>query len=338
MKHSFVQLFGAPSFERAASCQDEVMLALADVEAASDRITGATRRTPMWNPTSFKRTPIPVSAELWLKLELLQATGSFKARGAVSKARALSPEELHRGLITASGGNHGLAVAYVGGLLDVPTTICLPTNVNPDKVEKLKAYGARVVIKGHAWDVSHKNALAIASAEGLTYIHPFADPLVAAGQGTIALEILEDVPRIDTILVAIGGGGLITGIATAAKAIKPSIRIIGIEPVGAQTLKASLDAGEVVTLPKIETAAVTLAAGRTEPFNFEAVRRHVDEVVLVSDDDMRKAARWLWSEFAVAAEMSGSATIAALLNGAVQLRPGENVCALVCGAGRDGWS
>jgi threonine dehydratase len=314
------------------------MLALVDVEAAWDRIAGMTRRTPMWNATSFNRAPIPNSAKLWLKLELLQATGSFKARGAVNKARALSPEELHRGLITASGGNHGLAVAYVGDLLGVPTTICLPTNVNPDKVEKLRAYGAKIVIEGAAWHVSNENALAIAQAEGLTYIHPFADPLVAAGQGTIALEILEDVPQIDTILVAIGGGGLITGIATAAKAIKPAIRIIGIEPVGAPTLKASLDAGEVVTLPKIETAAVTLAAGRTEPFNFEAVREHVDGVVLVTDDDMREAARWLWSEFAIAAEMSGAASVAALLNGAVQVRPGENVCALVCGVGRDGWS
>jgi len=314
------------------------MLALADIEAASDRITGVTRRTPMWNATSFKRAPIPVSAKLWLKLELQQATGSFKARGAVNKARALSPEELHRGLVTASGGNHGLAVAYVGDLLEVPTTICLPTNVNPDKVEKLKAYGAKVVIEGAAWHLSNENALAIAKAEGLTYIHPFADPLVAAGQGTIALEILEDVPQIDTILVAIGGGGLITGIATAAKAIKPAIRIIGIEPVGAPTLKASLDAGEVVTLPKIETSAVTLAAGRTEPFNFEAVRQHVDQVVLVTDDDMREAARWLWSEFAIAAEMSGAASVAALLNGAVQVRPGENVCTLICGVGRDGWS
>jgi len=292
----------------------------------------------MWNATSLKRAPIPFSAKLWLKLELLQATGSFKARGAVNKARALSPEELKRGLVTASGGNHGLAVAYVGNLLEVPTTICLPINVNPDKVEKLKAYGAKVVIEGAAWHVSNENALAIAEAEDLTYIHPFADPLVAAGQGTIALEILEDVPQIDTILVAIGGGGLITGIATAAKAIKPAIRIIGIEPVGAQTLRASLDAGEVVTLPKIETAAVTLAAGRTEPFNFEAVRQHVDEVVLVTDDDMREAARWLWSELAIAAEMSGAASVAALLNGAVQVRPGENVCALVCGVGRDGWS
>jgi len=314
------------------------MLALADIEAARDRIAGVTRRTPMWNATSLKRAPIPFSAKLWLKLELLQATGSFKARGAVNKARALSPEELKRGLVTASGGNHGLAVAYVGNLLEVPTTICLPINVNPDKVEKLKAYGAKVVIEGAAWHVSNENALAIAEAEDLTYIHPFADPLVAAGQGTIALEILEDVPQIDTILVAIGGGGLITGIATAAKAIKPAIRIIGIEPVGAQTLRASLDAGEVVTLPKIETAAVTLAAGRTEPFNFEAVRQHVDEVVLVTDDDMREAARWLWSELAIAAEMSGAASVAALLNGAVQVRPGENVCALVCGVGRDGWS
>jgi len=290
----------------------------------------------MWLAEPVKQSPVQPSVALWMKLELLQATGSFKARGAFNKALALPTEDLQRGLITASGGNHGLAVGYVGSLLKVPTTICLPTNVNPDKAEKLKSYGAKVSIEGATWLDSNKNALEIAEAEGLTYIHPFADPLVAAGQGTIALEILQQVPQIDTILVAIGGGGLITGIATAAKAIKPSIRIIGIEPVGAQTLKASLDAGEVVTLPKISTAAVTLAAGRTDVFNFDIIRQHVDEVVIVSDDDMRHAARWLWSEFAIAAELSGAASAAALFNSSVKVKSGENVCALICGAGRDG--
>jgi threonine dehydratase len=314
------------------------MFGIADVEAARGRIADATRRTPIWKVDKLKHSPIPDDAALWLKLELLQATGSFKARGAVNKARALSAGELERGIVTASGGNHGLAVAYVGKLLGVPATICLPTNVHPDKVEKLKTWGAKVVIDGARWDLSNRNALAIAATEGLAYIHPFGDPLVAAGQGTIALEILEDAPQIDTLLVAIGGGGLITGIAAAVKAIKPTIRVIGIEPVGAQTLKASLDAGEVVTLPKISTAAVTLAAGRTEPFNFDIIRRHVDEIVLVTDDEMRDAARWLWSELSVAAELSGAASVAALFNGSVKIRRGENVCALVCGAGRDGWA
>ena len=313
------------------------MLKLADIKAARDRIADATRRTPIWQVTTANPLPVPASAKLWLKLELLQATGSFKARGAVNKALSLSPDELQRGLVTASGGNHGLAVAYVGKLLGAPATICLPVNVHPDKVAKLEALGAKVLIDGANWDQSNKNALAIA-AEGLSYIHPFADPLVAAGQGTIALEILEAVPDIDTILVAIGGGGLITGIATAAEAIKPSIRIVGIEPVGAQTLKASIDAGAIVTLPKIETAAVTLAAGRTETLNFETVRQFVDEIVIVTDDDMRDAARWLWSELSIAAELSGAASLAALRNGAVKVKPGENVCALVCGAGRDGWA
>jgi threonine dehydratase len=314
------------------------MFGLADIETARHRIADATRRTPMWKAEALKRSPVPDTATLWLKLELLQATGSFKARGAVNKARSLPTADLERGIVTASGGNHGLAVAYVGNLLGVPATICLPTNVHPDKVEKLKGWGAKVIVEGASWDISNTNALAIAETDELAYIHPFGDPLVAAGQGTIALEILEDVPQIDTLLVAIGGGGLITGIAAAAKAIRPSIRIIGIEPVGAQTLKASLDAGHVVTLPKVETAAVTLAAGRTEPFNFDVIRRHVDEIVLVTDDEMRQAARWLWSEVSIAPELSGAASVAALFNGSVTIRPGENVCALVCGAGRDGWA
>jgi threonine dehydratase len=312
------------------------MLKLAEIIASHDRITYATRRMQIWQVETVEQSPVAALAKLWLKLELLQVTVSFNARGAVNKTRSLLPEELRRGLVTASGGNHGLAVAYVGKLLGVPTTIFLPTNVNPDKVVKLETLGAKVLIDGANWDVSNKNALAISEAEGLTYINPFGDPLVAAGQGTITLEILEAVPEIDTIQVAIGGGGLITGIATAAEAIKPSIRIIGVEPVGAQTLKASIDAGSIVTLPKIETAAVTLVAGRTETLNFETVRKLVDDIVIVTDDYMRNAARRLWSEFKIAAELCGAASLAALRNGVVKVKTRENVCALVCGAGRDG--
>lgn len=309
------------------------MIDLCDVQAARGRITGAIRRTPMITATAV-RQPLQCGP-LSLKLELLQATGSFKARGAVNKARALTPEQAQRGMVTASGGNHGLAVAYAARMVGVPATIYLPEAVHPDKIKRLQLLNARAVIEGETWDISNRSAVAFAEQEGVTYIHPFADPLVVAGQGTIALEILEDAPDVDLLLVAIGGGGLIAGVATAAKALKPRLRIIGVEPVGAPTLAASLQAGEIVSLPSLHTAAVTLSAGRTEPLNFELVRQHVDEIVLVTDEEMRDAARWLWSEFGIAAELSGAASVAALASGRIETR-GATSCALVCGIGRDG--
>src|SRR5262249_14082938 len=156
-----------------------------------------------------------------LKLESLQVTGSFKARGAVNAVLGLPEENLRRGIVTASGGNHGLAVAYAGRTAGVPATIFLPPSVAPDKLAKLDAWGARVVISGEAWDDSNRAALEYAEAKGRAYIHPFADPQVIAGQGTIGLEILDEAPELDTLLVATGGGGLICGIAIAAKALKP---------------------------------------------------------------------------------------------------------------------
>ncbi len=308
----------------------ENMITRADFEDAQRRIAKATRRTPM---LAAGVVPEWASADVTLKLELLQVTGSFKARGAINKAGMLTIEETRRGVITASGGNHGLAVAYAAHVLGVPATIYLPANVHPDKVAKLKNYGAKVVIEGASWHEANRGALAAAEKDELAYIHPFADPQVIAGQGTIALEILADAPDTEIILVAIGGGGLISGVALAAKALKPSIRIIGIEPVGAATLHESLRAGKIVTLPALATEAVTLAANRTEDINFAAVSAAVEEIVLVSDEEMRDAARLLWSQFGLAAELSGAASVAALMTGRVT---GERICALVCGAGRDG--
>lgn len=305
------------------------------IRAAAERMHGYVRRTPLLAVAPIRERPELVRG-LRLKLEALQVTGSFKARGAINAVFALPPRRLRRGIVTASGGNHGLAVAYAGWATEAPATIFLPRSVAADKIARLDAWGARVVMSGEVWDDSNRAALQHAEAEGLAYIHPFADPEVIAGQGTIALEILEEAPDLDTLLVAIGGGGLISGIAIAAKALKPSIRIIGVEPVGAPTLHDSLVAGRLVELTHLDTAAVTLAPRRSEPANFAIVRQAVERIVLVEDTEMRSAARWLWHEIGVAAELSGAAAVAALLSGRYQAMAGEQICALVCGAGTDG--
>jgi threonine dehydratase len=307
---------------------------LAEVREAVARIAGRVRRTPTV-PAAPARTPLPGRA--FLKLECLQVTGSFKARGAVNKALSLPAEATARGLVTASGGNHGLGVAYAGTLTPgPPARIYLPGNTPPSKAEKLRAWGAEVVMAGDVWDDANEAALEAAARDGLAYVHPFADPLVVAGQGTAALEVLEQVPDVETILVAIGGGGLIAGVAMAAQAVRPQVRVVGVEPVGAPTLHASLAAGELVTLPGIATRANTLAPRRSAAINLRMIERHVERVVLVEDDAMRAAARWLWFEHGLGAELSGAAAVAALLSGAYVPRPDERVVAFVCGAGNDG--
>lgn len=311
------------------------MLTVADVQMAAERIASYVRRTPLIGARCLKENPFP-EGEILLKLECLQVTGSFKPRGATNKLLSLPEADVRRGIITASGGNHGLAVAYAGWLAKTRTTVYVPENVSPDKKKKLAVWGATVVVCGHHWHEANREALAVAERDGLTYFHPFADPAVIAGQGTVALEVLEQAPELDTLLVAIGGGGLISGVALAAKAIRPSLRIVGIEPTGAATLYESVKAGRVVELPGITTRVPTLAALRTEPVNLKIVQRYVDDIVLIEDDDMREAARWLWFEMGLAADMSGAAGIAALLSGRVRPKIGEKVCVLVCGAGPDG--
>jgi threonine dehydratase len=310
------------------------MLSLEDVRAAAARIAGKVRRTPLIAAEPAKRAlgDGPVS----YKLECLQVTGSFKARGAISKLGTLSANDIAKGLVTASGGNHGLAIAYAGWLTGRPATIFVPENVSPAKAAKIKEWGAELIITGKVWDDSNRAAMAHVARTGATYVHPFADLAIMAGQGTVALELFEDDKTIDTLIVAIGGGGLIAGIATAAKALNPKIRVIGVEPVGAPTLHASLAAGRVVELPEITTIVPTMAARKTEAINFDIIRRHVAEVVLVSDEEMREAAKYLWFESGLAVDLSGAAAVAALLTGRVRAEAGHRTCALVCGAGADG--
>ena len=314
---------------------ETVNITLDDIKAAADRIKNRVRCTPCLK-TNFCRTPI--HPNLMLKLECLQVTGSFKARGANNAVLSLSNQEIQRGIITASGGNHGIAVAYAGYRSKVNTLIYLPKNVAKAKVASLKNWGAKVVLVGDVWDEANAAALDRAKKEKMTYIHPFADPRVITGQATIACEMLCNSPHIDVIIAGIGGGGLISGVALAAKAMKPEIRIVGVEPVGAPTLQTSVKSNAVTVLDQINTQAITLAPKQSTAINLDLVTRLVDEIVLVDDESMHEASAWLFEEMGIAAELSGAAALAALQMGLVPVPVDQTVAAIVCGRGFDGKS
>lgn len=309
-------------------------LDLDDITAARARIAPYIRKTPLMEASAL--SPPLTDATLRLKLECLQVSGSFKARGATNKLLSTPPDALARGVVTASGGNHALATVRAANSAGVKAKIFVPDTIAPYKLERLRSMGATVNVTGSVWNQTNEHALEFARTTGAAYFHPFADPAVMAGQGTLALEILDEMPDLDTILIAIGGGGLITGMAVALKALKPSIRIIGIEPRGCPTFHASIAAGEVVTVADVTTRVATMACARTDPAVFEISRNLIDEIVLLDDSDMEDAARWLWADLGLAADLSGAAAVAALRGGHVCLAAGEKVCALVCGAGTEG--
>nr|WP_306265544.1 pyridoxal-phosphate dependent enzyme [Pararhizobium sp. IMCC3301] len=308
------------------------MINLGDIEQAAERLQGKIRQTPVIRADQLK-SGLGRDLEVTLKLELLQVTGSFKARGATNKLLNTDAGSLARGIVAASGGNHGLATARAGFISGVPTVIYLPDNASPAKIAKLQEWGARTEIVGSVWHEANAAALAHVEKTGAAYFHPFADPHVVAGQGTVALEILEQIEAIDTVLIAMGGGGLISGMATALKALKPEIRVIGIEATGCPVLLKALEAGENRGLDKVTTSVATMACAKTEDSIFEIVRDRVDDIVLVDDDEMLQAAKWLWFEMGLAADLSGAAALAALRQNRIALSPGERVCAIVCGAG-----
>ncbi len=308
------------------------MIALEDIRAAAARIAGNVRHTPMIAASNLK-IPLAGGIDLMLKLELLQVTGSFKARGATNRLLSLDRSELGGGIVTASGGNHGIATARAGFMADVPTTVFLPTNASPAKVEKLRAWGAATRIVGSAWHESNEAAQAFVRETGAVYFHPFADPAVVAGQGTVGFEILDQMPDVTAVLVAMGGGGLVSGVATAIKALAPHVRVVGIEATGSPVLQRALEAGRNVALDKVTTSVATMACAKTDERIFDIVRDKVDEIVLVDDSEMLRAAKSLWFEMGLAADLSGAAAIAAIAESRVQFSLGERVCAIICGAG-----
>ena len=305
-------------------------LSLAMIEEAADRIRPHIRRTPSIAVAHARDRP--VDNPIFLKLECLQATGAFKTRGAMNRLLTTPRETLVHGLVTASGGNHGMAVARAALVAGVKAKVFLPPQASPAKLKALKEWGADIEVVGERWDDADTTAQSYAERTGAIYFHPFKDVEVIAGQGTVALEMLEDVPDADVYLVAIGGGGLIAGLSSVVKARNPGARVIGIEPVGSPTLHASLAAGGVVTLEGTSTRVATMACGRTDEAVYEVIARNVEQVVLVEDDDLLEAARWVLSEFAIRADLSAAAAIAALRRGEIDLAPHETIHTLVCGA------
>lgn len=313
----------------------EQPITLETVRAAQSLIAPYIRQTPCVK-AQHTRLPGFQDHEIWFKLECLQITGSFKVRGALNKYLTLCPEDQRKPLIAASGGNHGLAVAYTGYVQNVPTTIYLPETTGKHKIHQIQQWGAQTAIKGR--DLNEAIILAQQDSQylGATYIHPFADPQVIRGQGTLGLSILQEIPNVDTLVVAVGGGGLMAGIGVVAKALNPSIKIIGVEPERYPTLYKSLEKGRVVPLERSSTLAVTLAVSETSDLNLKLIQDTVDEVVLISEETIQKGVRLLWEEFFVAAEYSGAAAFSAFISGALKIPAGSRTCFIICGAGFDG--
>jgi threonine dehydratase len=310
-----------------------IMVTLQDIEIAHSRIRDHIRRTPTIRFAPL-RDPLPY--EILLKLENLQVTGSFKPRGALNKALSLEPEMTACGIITASGGNHGLGVAYAAWLLGVPATVYVPEKANQARRDRLARWGATVIVQGRDYDDAYAAAVAEAERTNRCLIHPFNDPLVIAGQGTVGAELLADCGEpLDAVIVPIGGGGLISGVATYAKEQSPRTVVIGVEPTGAASMAASVHAGRLVELPELRTIADTLSARRVGELTLEATRRYVDRIVLVEDAALVRAMRVLWNEFNLLVEPSGAAALAVLLDEKAGLPHGARVGVIVSGGNID---
>ncbi len=301
-------------------------ISLDTIREARERIRPYVRHTPLAPPPHLT---VDVPAQLRLKLENLQVSGSFKPRGVFNTLLQLDETARRRGVVAASGGNHGVALAYAAHRLGIPAVVYLPATASPDRIARVKAWGAELVTVGTVWDETHAQALARAEAEGMTYVHPFDAPATIAGQGTLGLEVLEDVPELDLILISIGGGGLISGMAAAIKQSKPDVKIIGVEPVGAPTMKHSCDLGYVEPLSAVRTIADTLAPQGVSERTLALTQQYVDELVLVDDNAMIEAQRWLWLHYNQLVEPAGAAVIAAL--GQVDVSACHHPLALICG-------
>ena len=284
-------------------------LTLKKFEEASEIVNKVTLNTNLIYSDYFSEQ---TGNKVYIKPENMQFTGAYKVRGAYYKTSTLTPEERAKGLITASAGNHAQGVAYAAKLYGVKATIVMPTVPPLMKVNRTKSYGADVILYGDVYDDACKYALELAEKEGYTFIHPFDDLDVATGQGTIAMEIIKELPTVDYILVPIGGGGLATGVSTLAKLLNPNIKVIGVEPAEAACMKASLSAGKVVTLDSANTIADGTAVKTPGSNIFPYIQKNIDDIITIEDDELIDAFLDMVENHKLVAENSGLLTIAAL--------------------------
>ena len=305
------------------------MLTLEKFEEASEIVKKVTQDTKLVYSDYFSAQ---TGNKVYLKPENMQKTGAYKLRGAYYKISTLSPEERAKGLITASAGNHAQGVAYAAKAFGVKAVIVMPTTTPLIKVERTKSYGAEVVLYGNVYDEACEHAYKLAEENGYTFIHPFDDPAVATGQGTIAMEIIKELPLVDYILVPIGGGGLATGVSTLVKLLNPNIKVIGVEPAGANCMQESVRRGEVTTLDSVNTIADGTAVKTPGEKIFPYIQKNVDEIITVSDDELVVAFLDMVENHKMIVENSGLLTVAALKH--LQFKDKKGV-SILSGGNRD---
>jgi threonine dehydratase len=307
------------------------MLTIADIRIARERIRDSVYLSPCAYSETFSQL---TGSKVFFKLENLQMTGSFKERGALNKILLLSKEERARGVITASAGNHAQGVAYHATRQGIRSQVCMPVNSPLIKISRTKEYGAEVILTGNNYDEAYEEAKRRCESESLTFVHPFDDEAVIAGQGTIGLELLEQNPDLEAVVVPIGGGGLIAGIACALKETNPHIQVIGVQTARVPSMKAALAGGKPVTLPAATTIGDGIAVRRAGDLTLPMVRRYVDDVVTVDEEEMASGILLLLEREKTVAEGAGAAPVAALLHNKTSLA-GKRVVVLISGGNID---
>ncbi len=304
----------------------------ADFEAAYENVRPHVYKTPMLTSRSLSEA---CGLDVRLKAELFQRGGSYKVRGPLNKIARLTDEERARGVICSSAGNHAQGVAIAARHYGVKAVVCMAENATPAKVAATKGYGASVVLHGSIWDEANEKALELVEREGYTYVHPFDDPHLIAGQGTVGLEILEQFPEVEHVVVPIGGGGLISGISMAVKAFKPEVRVTGVESSGAPAMKRSVEKGGRVTLDRVDCIIDGLVVKRVGGNTCSVVSRFVDEIVTLPDAQIFEAVLWLMARAKLVAEGAAASPVAALLQGLVDAPAGTKTVCVLSGGNLD---
>ncbi|MBI1277307.1 MAG: pyridoxal-phosphate dependent enzyme [Anaerolineaceae bacterium] len=299
------------------------------IQIAANRIQPYLPPTPVIRSDYYSQK---TAANIFLKLDIFQPTHSFKVRGALNALLSLPEEQRQKGVITASQGNHGMGVIYAAELSGVGATVYLGKNAAPSRVQALEALGGEVVLYGDSWDEANRQAMKVAANEGKAFIHPFNNPNVMAGQATIFVELMQQMPSIDLVIASIGGGGLISGIISAVQAFSPKTDVIGVETIGADSMYQSVQAGHIVELPAITSIATSLGARRTEQTQFDIVNEYAKDVVAISDEMVVESLVELLNEEKLLVEPAASCTLSALTQGKIQVKPNANVAVIMCGA------
>jgi len=309
-----------------------LVLTRADFELARERVAPHVHHTPLLTSRSLSEV---TGFDIRLKAELFQRGGSYKVRGPMNLIAQLTDAERARGVICSSAGNHSQGVAIAARQYGVRAVVCMAENATPSKIAATEGYGAEVVLHGSIWDEANEKALELMEERGLTYIHPFDDPRLIAGQGTVGLEIMEDFPETEIVVVPIGGGGLISGTAMAVKSINPDVRVIGVESSGAPAMQRSVEEGHLITLDEVDCIIDGLRVKRVGENTRSVCARFVEEIVTLPDRQIFDAVLWLMARAKVVTEGAAAAPVAALLQGLIDAPPGTKVVAILSGGNLD---